>query len=416
MSPVADASVPASPRGFRARVVRDLFERPAGNFAALDGMRGFASVIVHVYHCGLWSGQFHDDNPVRRALNGFWTGIDIFFVLSGFLIGRILIGELLRDRRIHWAKFWARRSFRILPGYWLVLAGLLLLSAGGIGGAWYYLFGTSDPSVLRRLAWENFAYLNNYLQPSDGASVMSWTWSLCVEEHFYLLLPPLLLAIFRLAPARFRLPLLVGCVLLPLAGRMLQFRADPAIELLGGFYYRSHNRFDEIFVGVVIAYLHVVHGSALAVAVDRLRHLLWPVGFALAAAVWIGGGLHGSGSAFTVVWQFLVMAVGTGFVLLNNLYLHNRVERFFAHPAWYPLSRVSYGSYLLHPFVIFGLVTLGARFGIFPPGVPGFVLFCAVVLVVATLFASLLFVLVERPMLDAGVRVARRLDERRTAG
>jgi peptidoglycan/LPS O-acetylase OafA/YrhL len=410
VTPVVDTAIAHEARGLRARVVRDLFERPPGNFQGLDGLRGFASVIVHVYHCGLWTGQFGTDNPIRRALNGFWTGIDIFFVLSGFLIGRILVGELVRDGWIHYAKFLVRRSFRIFPAYYLVL-GTLLLAVGAVTlpPLSYYLFGTTDAAVLRAIGWSNFVYLNNYAQPVHGAIVMSWAWSLCIEEHFYLLLPPVLWAIFRFAPGRLRLALLVGCVLVQFAGRMAQFAANPALVLLDGFYYRSHNRFDEIFVGVVIAYLHVVHGGALEATARRLRHVLWPLGFALAATVWIGGGLLATGG-FAVVWQFLVMAVATGLVLVNNLYLRNRVARFFAHPFWYPLSRVSYGSYLVHPFVIFGLLALGLRLGVRPAGVPGFAVFSFAVLAVATLLASILFIFVERPLLDYGVQLAKRVD------
>lgn len=409
MSPVADASVPAAPRGFRARVVRDLFERPAGNFAALDGMRGFASVIVHVYHCGLWSGAFLYDETIRSALNGFWTGIDIFFVLSGFLIGRILIGELVRDGRIHYAKFLVRRSFRIFPAYYLVLVVLMIaLGRSSLPRELLPLFGTTDPGALRSIAWSNFVYLNNYFQPVGDHVVMSWTWSLCVEEHFYLVLPPVLWAIFRFAPGRLRLPLLLGCTLLPLFARMAQFRANPSMQVLDGLYYESHDRFDEIFVGVVIGFLEVVHGEGLRRIAERLRHVLWPVGLGLAASVWIHGGILRATGEFAVVWQFLFMAVAAGLVLVNNLYLRNRLTRFFAHPFWYPLSRVSYGSYLVHPFVIFGLLALGLG----PRGVPGFALFSTLVLVVATLLAALLFVLVERPLLDLGVRLARRVDER----
>ena len=159
----------------------------------------------------------------------------------------------------------------------------------------------------------------------------------------------------------------------------------------------------------MIAYLHVVHGGALEATARRLRHVLWPLGFALAATVWIGGGLLATGG-FAVVWQFLVMAVATGLVLVNNLYLRNRVARFFAHPFWYPLSRVSYGSYLVHPFVIFGLLALGLRLGVRPAGVPGFAVFSFAVLAVATLLASILFIFVERPLLDYGVQLAKRVD------
>src|SRR5262249_56501767 len=105
--------------------IEDLWRRPPGRFDPLDGMRGFAAVIVPVYHCGLWTGLFAANAPappgmggVRALVNGFWTGIDIFYVLSGFLIGRILLLELVGDGFIHYRKFLVRRTFRIFPAYY----------------------------------------------------------------------------------------------------------------------------------------------------------------------------------------------------------------------------------------------------------------------------------------------------------
>lgn len=403
---------------FRERLRRDLLERPPGNFAALDGMRGFASVIITVYHVALFTGRIETRLPggtpgiEGRLVNGLWSGIDIFFVLSGFLIGRILVADLAATGRLRYRAFLLRRAFRIFPAYYLVLlTALAAISLVRPGGVFPLLFVSSSPSQIRAKVWSNFLYVSNYVVPGHRPNLFSWGWSLCVEEHFYLILPPLLWILYRL-PARARLPLLSLGVLLPFAGRALQYLRDPGLDLVGsGFYYYSHNRFDEIFVGVLIAYLHVNHGPWLRRAVQGLGQATWIAGVLLIAAVWAWGGLFARG-AFAVVFQFLVMALGSGLLLCNGLYLDNAVRRFFEHRAWYPLARVSYGSYLVHPFILFGVLqayawTVGIS-SLPAMGTAGYLALCGVVLGLSTMGAALLFVLLERPLMDVGAGLARR--------
>ena len=411
-------------RSFWAGVRDDLWGRPGGNFAALDGMRGFASLIIVFFHCALFIGAFSPDSVargrfvyLRHFLNGFWSGIDIFFVLSGFLIGRILITDLATDGALSFRSFFLRRAFRIFPAYYLVLTLSILLFSRHPTGPFPYLFGSSDWAVLSPTVWTHYIYVNNYLYPGNVPSVFSWGWSLCVEEHFYALLPPLLWLLFRgprwLPPAG-----LLACVLAPLAGRAVQYANDPDLRLLDGFYYFSHNRFDEIFVGVILAYLYVCHADGLRDLVHRARGTLAWTGALSIGLVWFFGGLNQTGR-FAVVFQFFVLALGSGMLLLNGLFLANRATRFFSHPIWYPFARVSYGTYLLHPFVLFGLLAIYARYTPLPEiGTLGVVVLYALVMLLTSVLAAAMFVLWERPMLDVGIAWSRRIKAagRREAG
>ena len=401
------------------RLRRNIWEPPDSNLAPLDGLRGIASCMVVFYHCALfmafYSPQAIESGRgawVRAISNGFWSGIDIFFVLSGFLIGRILIVNLSRDGVLYYWAFIVRRSFRIFPAYYLVTTLSLFVIAPLDLPVFAYLFRTRDWGELARGSWANYFYLVNYVNPGNEPSVLSWAWSLAVEEHFYLILPPILWLLFRFRSDAVRIGGLVACVALPFLGRAFQYWSDPTIEMLDGFYYYSHNRFDEIFVGVVIAYFYVMHYEALRRFCERAGSALGLVGLSCVAAVWIFGGLTQKG-AFSLVFQLIVMATGTGLVLLNGLFLDNRLTRFFANPRWYPLARISYGTYLVHPFVLFGLIHFyrvwisTADFG-----VTELILFYVVVMGLSSLVAAALFELLELPMLHWGARLSRASKQR----
>ena len=87
-------------RRLRSYVRRVIFVPPTGQFQALNGMRGFSAFLVVCFHCGIFSGNFPlvtdgkaELNWFHMSINGFWVGLDVFFVLSGFLIGRILMSS-----------------------------------------------------------------------------------------------------------------------------------------------------------------------------------------------------------------------------------------------------------------------------------------------------------------------------------
>ena len=305
------------------RVARDLFTRPPGSLPALDGLRGFACAAIVFFHATVFSGVFlaRDPDAGLRALrflgNAMWTGVDIFFVLSGFLIGRILIRDLERSGHVGWRRFYLRRCFRIFPAYYFVLSVILFVLARFDlpNYASYLAFtGAGSREAVRGRAWANYLYLSNYLAPTR-ANVMTWGWSLCVEEHFYLLLPTALALIFRARGEALRAGLLVALTLLPVAARAVAYATAPGGDR--SFHYYSHTRFDQLLVGVVVAYLYVVYREPFERLATRRAVAIGSVGLACIAAVWMYGGLLGAG-AFAVVWQFLVLGVGVALVMLSR--------------------------------------------------------------------------------------------------
>ena len=157
---------------------------------------------------------------------------------------------------------------------------------------------------------------------------------------------------------------------------------------------------------MLIAYGFVVWNAGLRRCCERLSHGVWILGVASILSVWIFGGLQVQG-LFAVVFQFQLMALGCGLLILNGLFLDNVVTRFFAHPFWYPFARISYGTYLLHPYVLFWLIGSYAAFA--DPkamGALGFLGFFVVVMLVTQLFAAASFLVVEQPLLNVAERVS----------
>jgi peptidoglycan/LPS O-acetylase OafA/YrhL len=203
-----------------------------GRIPSLDGLRALAILLVLFSHA-----HFPLDGwmPVAAVKGrGGFLGVQLFFVLSGFLITTLMLREIDRTGRLSLRAFYLRRALRILPAYVCYLAVLALLQWGGA-------------LRLRGLDWLAAAtYTVNFL-PSYPESI-SHVWSLSVEEHFYLLWPPLVAACTAVTCRR----LAVGCMAVALAARWGFLLFSPgrnAIDLW------TFTRLDDIAAGCLLAYL-----------------------------------------------------------------------------------------------------------------------------------------------------------------
>ncbi|MCA9511789.1 MAG: acyltransferase [Myxococcales bacterium] len=353
-------------------------------------------------------------SPVQRWLFNLWSGVDVFFVLSGFLIGRILLGNLARTGRIGWASFLVRRSLRIFPAYYVVLAAALLVVAPHAPRAFAFLFETRDFGALRAAAWPAFLYVANYWTPPGAPSPMSWAWSLCIEEHFYLVLPPLLWLFVRGRGRAAHAAVLALGLLGPFAARAAVFAADPGSSVRA-VYFQSHFRFDELFAGVAVAYAHVHFPDALRRLVARAGLWLPAAGAGAIASVWAFGSPH-AGGAFRLLFQFPLLAFGTAALVAHVLHATSPVSRALAARALAPIARVSYGMYLVHPYVLFAWMSgpFSAMFRA-PRMGPWVAALAAACALASWALAAAMFVALERPLLDLGARLAARVDRRRLA-
>ena len=284
----------------------------------LDFIRGIAILMVLIFHY-----RTHNlliTSLILNRIEGFgWAGVDVFFVLSGFLVGGLLMKEWQRTGSIDAPRFLKRRAFKIWPGYY----AFLLVAA---------LFHVRP---LKSFFWQNLLNIQNYIPSS-----LSHTWSLAVEEQFYLSLAALL----ALWTARRWLPitLLTTCIALSLAVEALR----AALTLHGHqVYFYTHTRLDGLLIGVSLAALHTFWPERFH-KLQQQRVLLLTI---LAIGLWR---LYVDRDAYpepdALSSPFLITFVDyAAAALLLLLYRtggkHSRAYRFTARIGIY-----SYGIYLWH--------------------------------------------------------------------
>ncbi|MEW6242547.1 MAG: acyltransferase [Chloroflexota bacterium] len=355
---------------------------------ALDGIRGIAILFVLVWH--YFTIQAHAEpntllyHPVEflvKATRLAWSGVDLFFVLSGFLIGGILLDNRLADS--YYKTFYVRRALRILPLYLLMVASyIVLVKRPPENLQWLY---ENSPPI-----WSFLTFTQNYVMGMNEAFGGNWlgvTWSLAIEEQFYLILPFLIRTIKKEILPYF----LVAAILVGPVSRFF-------IEGLGAYVY-TFCRTDALMLGVLVAWLVRRPGAA-----EFLRRHL-----GVLVAVFIVLSIGAVGLTFNVVrpgrffnYFWLALLYGN-FILLAFLLQDSRLGRFLAGPipVWFGLR--SYCIYLIHQGVS-GLWHLSLRHG--PPEMsnPKDVYATILSFVTVLVLAELSYRFIETPILNLGHR------------
>lgn len=215
----------------------------AGRNIQLDVLRGVAILLVMGRHLDLPRPTGLVGALVEGWFRIGWLGVDLFFVLSGFLIGGLLLAEARRYGTISITRFLVRRGFKIYPAYLVFIAYVMAMPVMKAA-----LKGTDVGAAIEtqwHLYWPNLIFLQNYV----GSNPAGHTWTLAVEEHFYLLLPFLLAVLVAAGRIRMLLPICIACGLTCLALRGL------SVWTSDQFYVRmaaTHLRIDALMCGVGI--------------------------------------------------------------------------------------------------------------------------------------------------------------------
>lgn len=350
----------------------------------LDLLRALAIIVVVIYHTGIYGFAL----PNRWHRFG-WIGVDLFFVLSGYLIGGQLLASLARGQGINFRRFFARRALRILPAYFVVLAIYFsfpsLREFSEISPLWKFLISVQNIGL-------------------RGGTAFSHAWSLAIEDQFYLVLPLLLLFVSRWKRAGVIVPWLV--VLGGLALRAFlawQNPGDGAVSFRGfqlWIYYPTWTRLDPLVFGVVLA------------AIEKFRPNWWERLVGSAIWLWLPGlaaivyGLYlGEGETLTVaacVWQFPLIAFGMAALLVCAVSPRLPFRRIEVPGAAF-FASIAYSVYLSHKLVIHAVIQFCSSHNIALTSLP------AILLVEILIYAAglILFLSIERPFLQLRHRLTR---------
>lgn len=360
----------------------------------LDLLRTIAIIWVMLFHSFLLGGLGPDWSWLSRF---GWMGVDLFFVLSGFLIGIQVLTPLARGKKLSFSDFYLRRAFRILPAYWAVL----LL---------YLLWPSFREEAGMESGWKFLTFITNVSIDYRANAAFSHAWSLCVEEHFYLFFPLLAVIFFR-RPSMLKFVLFVTMVIV--AGVILRaviwqhgMDSDPSFIrnwFVEDIYYPTWNRLDGLLCGVMLAAWKVMRPQSWQRARRYANYSLIAGITVMSLVFWIFQNRVGL-IANSIGWP--ILAFGLGLIVFAGAGRDSVIGRYkVPFTGWF--AAISYSLYLMHK-ATYHLVQQQWGDLLLDRGFLAFIVYgCA-----AIMAGAILHYIVERPCLKLRGKITlRRRDE-----
>jgi peptidoglycan/LPS O-acetylase OafA/YrhL len=377
---------------------------------ALDGLRGIAILLVLIYHCSELVELRDSSNALDwlgwRVFQLGWVGVDLFFVLSGFLITGIL--QKAKSRPKYFSTFYARRSLRIFPLYYLLVFFTFLvfphiaafISANSASAAATL---SELPSLEGKIGWY-LAYASNFLAAMDGNMghrLLAVTWSLAIEEQFYFIWP---LVVYHF---RERTVFTISLVTVVAA---FAIRCGLVWALREGYwdgnrtaiYVLPFCRMDSLAIGAVIAILWQNQDNIPKLKCwSKWCLLAGPPLFFLAIIF----DRFGSRDPINQTFGYSFLGIFFGAALIQALLLpqQGRIFKFLTFPAVLNFGKLAYGIYMFHVPMMYGMdaVWFGKLldFRIAGSSLPMLVLFIALLSLAVFIAAKISWILIERPFL-----------------
>lgn len=401
---------------------QSIYQRRASNYASIDGIRAVSILLVLAYHTFLVFHLSHPDHDITSMLHELglgwawaWNGdkgVDVFFVMSGFLISSILLREVSKTGGIDLKRFYWRRYLRLTPAYYFMLTIYWLIS--GPNSEWI---------------WANYLYVSNFIDYSQQAA--GWTWSLAVEEQFYFIYPLVLLAILKYA----RSP---SYVLIALLG--LSFLVRTAIVLLDDtirttpgsqvylddtyfnhyftvLYDNLHTRFGSLVIGCLAAYYFHFHLDKLTEVANSTLGVILTIFGVMLVLFFMGFpafstrfGAYAELNILYYIFNRTLFSLGIGLIILAMLLqqhlIADALRKFFSMAFWYPIASLSYSLYLIHLVVMIVVIPAIIDLTVMMPAdypwsmgevlLYGFIVSSAI----SFMIAALMYVLIEKPIMN----------------
>ncbi|MEO6671779.1 MAG: acyltransferase [Ferruginibacter sp.] len=350
----------------------------------LDHLRAFAVASVCLFHYGL---SFPHPSWLPRISGFGWTGVDLFFVLSGYLIASQLFAKIAAGKPISISTFFIKRFFRIIPAYLFVLA------------IYFCIPYAREWEALAPL-WKFLTFTYNIAPDLRIEKTFGHSWSLCIEEQFYLLLPALLGALIYFKAIKKAWWLLAALFVFGFIIRLYSYQN--LVEPIGSFtgqrtawykwiYFPTYCRLDGLLTGVSIAALFEFR-PLLKERICRYGNLFLIAGSLLLAAAWfLARPLETY--AFAIL-GFPLVSIAYGAIVIGAVspvsFLYKYDSKLTA-----TVASLSYAAYLVHKIMIHITQDLLSKAGVSKTGI---FMFAACVIAVL-LGAFVVNVLVEKPFL-----------------
>jgi peptidoglycan/LPS O-acetylase OafA/YrhL len=361
----------------------------ANRFAGLDHLRALAIIIVFVYHYNMFG---HPAGLYDYLGSWGWTGVDLFFVLSGFLIGGQLFARIARDQPIAYGEFYFKRSLRILPAYFVVLALYIAIP------------GFKERSQLPPL-WRMFTFTQNFGLDLSKEGAFSHAWSLCIEEQFYLILPLLIIVLKTPKKAVWLLPALF---LFGFAIRTyIWYDVLPKAQSFGKayymyIYYPTWSRLDGLLAGVALAAFYYFQPERWK-KITRHGNRILLIALALTAAAWAIAHNDHQYEMRGAIFGYPAIAIAYGALVFAALSPTSVLYK-YSSKITRLIATLSYSIYLTHKQLIHLTHEFLSPRGIDNDSYTSFWISTAV----ALLGGWLLHLAVEKPFLRIRDRLSRR--------
>ena len=408
-----------------------LFNRPTFHNSTIDGVRAIAVLMVIIGHIFF----FHNSDiligdEVFRNYATYWhllradLGVDLFFVISGFLIGSILFKEFKKTNNISFTSFYLRRFLRLMPVYLVaILCGI-------------YLFNLPNSQN----AWANIFYINNFINIAD--QFMGWCWSLAIEEQFYILIPASLLML--LFSKRNKINILLFFLVLSVVIRFITvyvfdlFPSELYWTLPGKegwdlsfsiLYDNLLTRYGGLLIGVIAAYLYIYYNPELKLFFKSKLSLrlffvsiviFWIVFFRIDFIYFSEPTRYGLMIAdrelnfiekiyFATVVSITrnLFSIASIYIVFGALFLKTnlaeKINNFLSLKFFYPIAQLSYSAYLMHEMfmlklypnysiMIYELLNENIMMAL--------IIISLITLILTFLSSIILYVFIERPFME----------------
>lgn len=348
-------------------------------FHGLDHLRSLAIIFVLLFH---YRAFFPHPEWFPEVFKFGWTGVDLFFVLSGFLIASQLFASIEEKGLFSIREFFIKRIFRILPIYYVVVAI-------------YFFFPSFHEKESLPPLWKLLTFTQNIGFDSTNHGTFSHVWSLCIEEHFYLTLPLVLLIILKIK-SRHSFLILPTLFIIQIALRAWIYSyflssPDSGYSWFEIIYYPTYSRLDGLLIGVSIAAFYQFSRTSFS-TLSKYGNWLVLVGVLVLIVVYYFASAFGSYSL--TIFGLPFIAIGYGLIVLGAISPVSFLFKFKSQISTW-LATLSYGIYLIHK----GIIHLSQDFFIEFEIAKKSDLTFALSIIMCLLCASLLNQIIEKPFL-----------------